>query len=105
MSKLRQSARGQDCTLNIIGICNYDPSTTVLAHLPDGTNGMGKKAGKDENGCFACSSCHDAVDSRIQCLFGIYNHCECPICEYKRNKADYIEKAQAATKEIWKTEA
>ncbi|BBI46989.1 hypothetical protein KPSA1B_105772 [Pseudomonas syringae pv. actinidiae] len=32
--KLRASAKGQDCTVRIPAICNYNPETTVLAHLP-----------------------------------------------------------------------
>lgn len=61
--KLRDSARGQDCTLNIAAVCNYDSATTILAHLPDESNGMGKKP-DDISACFACSSCHDAIDRR-----------------------------------------
>lgn len=105
MGKHRQSARGQECTLNIEMICNFDPATTVLGHIPDGTNGMGKKAGKDENGVFTCSSCHDCIDGRIQCIKGVYNPCECPICEYKRNKEMYLTRAQERTQEIWDSEA
>lgn len=60
---LRDSARDQDCTLNIVGVCNYNSETTVLAHLPDESNGMGKKS-DDISACFACSSCHDAIDRR-----------------------------------------
>ena len=41
--KLRDSARGQDCTLRLPGICNFDSATTVLAHLPCGQKGMGMK--------------------------------------------------------------
>ena len=32
---LRDSANGQSCTLNIVGVCDYSPETVVLAHLPD----------------------------------------------------------------------
>lgn len=62
-NKIRASARLQDCTLNIAGICNYDASTTVLAHLPDESHGMGLKA-DDICSCYACSACHDAIDGR-----------------------------------------
>ena len=31
--KIRNSARGQDCTLRIPGVCNFNPETTVLAHV------------------------------------------------------------------------
>ncbi len=41
--KVRESARGQDCTVRLIGICNFNPETTVLAHLPCGQKGMGMK--------------------------------------------------------------
>jgi hypothetical protein len=61
--KLRDSARGQVCTLNIARICNGNPETTILAHIPDGNGGMALK-GHDISACFACSSCHDAIDGR-----------------------------------------
>jgi len=61
--KMRDSARNEQCTLNLVGACNYDPSTTVLAHLPDESNGMGKKA-DDLSACYACSACHDVIDRR-----------------------------------------
>ena len=63
--KMRDSARNEACTLNLMGVCNYDPATTILAHLPDESNGMGKKA-DDLSACYACSACHDAIDNRIQ---------------------------------------
>ena len=60
---VRQSARGEECTLNIAGVCNYQPETTVFAHLPDESKGMGPKA-DDLSGCYACHACHDAIDNR-----------------------------------------
>lgn len=62
--KIREAARGQDCTFNIAYVCNYDNSTTVLAHLPDESHGMGHKA-DDISAAFACSACHDVVDGRV----------------------------------------
>lgn len=61
--KLRALAKGQECTLRLAGVCNYSAETTVLAHLPDESNGMGRKP-DDISACFACSSCHDFVDGR-----------------------------------------
>ena len=61
--KIRDAARGQDCTFNIAYVCNYDNSTTVLAHLPDESHGMGQKA-DDISAAFACSACHDVIDQR-----------------------------------------
>lgn len=65
MTPIRRAARGQDCTVEILGVCNRDPSTVVLCHsnrLADG-KGMGLKA-PDTAGCFGCSSCHDVLDGR-----------------------------------------
>lgn len=58
---LRHSANGEQCTLNIAGVCNYDPSTVVLAHLPDESKGMGTKA-DDISACYACCDCHAYLD-------------------------------------------
>ncbi|MCK4621282.1 MAG: DUF1364 domain-containing protein [Desulfuromonadales bacterium] len=66
MSKLRKSARGRDCTVRIVGICNFNPETTVLAHL--GGGGMGRKK-HDIHGAFCCSSCHSAIDGAIKTGF------------------------------------
>lgn len=59
--KLRDSARNQDCMVRIPGICNFNPETTVLAHVAKG--GMGQK-GNDYHATFACSNCHDEIDGR-----------------------------------------
>jgi hypothetical protein len=58
--KLRDSARGQPCSLRS-GYCNHDPETTVLAHLPSVVKGMGTKS-NDWHAVFACSRCHEALD-------------------------------------------
>jgi len=63
--KLRDSARGKGCTLRLVGVCNHDPETTVLAHLPCGQKGMGMK-GFDVIAVYACSSCHDVIDGRAK---------------------------------------
>lgn len=65
MTPIRRAARGQDCTLQLPGICNYACDTTVLCHsnfLKDG-KGMGLKA-PDTAAAFGCSSCHDVLDGR-----------------------------------------
>jgi hypothetical protein len=62
-SKIRAAAKGQECTLNIAGVCSYDDTTTVLCHLPDESHGVGRKS-DDLSACFGCSSCHDALDRR-----------------------------------------
>lgn len=62
--KLRDSARGESCTLEILGVCNGNPETVVLAHLPDGNGGiMGGKVA-DICACYACSDCHAVIDGQ-----------------------------------------
>ena len=63
--KLRQSARMQECTFQIPSVCNFDPETVVLCHLPD-DSGTGKMGGKSEDwiAAFGCSNCHDFIDGR-----------------------------------------
>lgn len=64
MSKISKSARGEDCTVRAPGICNFDPATTVLAHIRRSWNaGVGLKP-RDTEACYACSACHDAMDRR-----------------------------------------
>lgn len=65
MTPIRRAAAGQDCTLRIPGVCNFDPATTVLCHsnyLIDG-KGMGLKA-PDTAAAFGCCACHDVLDGR-----------------------------------------
>lgn len=64
---LRDSARGERCTLCLPRVCNQDPATTVLAHLPSEI-----KASKstDLSSAFACSACHDVTDGRARYDWG-----------------------------------
>ena len=61
--KIRAAARGQACTLQIVGVCNGDWSTCVLAHLPDESHGIARKS-DDLSACFACDACHSVIDGR-----------------------------------------
>lgn len=86
--ELRDSANGQECTFQIVGVCNGDPATTVLCHLPDESNGMGKKS-DDFCAAFGCSDCHDVVDSRA------YSG------EYREHQAFYNNRANRRTIRKW----
>jgi len=65
MSKIRKSAMGQDCQLNIYPYCNGNPETTVLCHAPSIYKGMSLKS-PDHWGSYGCSDCHDIIDGRRQ---------------------------------------
>lgn len=62
-SKIRDSARGEVCTLQLHPYCNGNPDTTVLCHLPSEFHGMALKS-PDWWAVYACSSCHDVIDQR-----------------------------------------
>ena len=60
---LRNAAMDQSCTLRLEG-CNGNKATTVLAHIRKfGWGGMSGKP-HDYKAVFACSHCHDLLDSR-----------------------------------------
>lgn len=60
----RDSARGQECQLQIPGVCNHDPRTTVLCHLRMfGWAGMAEKP-PDFLAVYACEACHSILDRR-----------------------------------------
>jgi hypothetical protein len=65
MSKIRESARGEACTLRLPMICNFNLETTVLLHPNTHRAGKGKSLkAEDALGAYGCSSCHDALDGR-----------------------------------------
>ena len=61
MDKYTRSAYRQDCTVRIPAVCNFNPETTVLAHLNGA--GMGRKHASI-HGAYCCSSCHNLLDGR-----------------------------------------
>jgi len=68
LSKLRKSARNQECNIRIPYVCNHDESTTVLAHL--GGAGMALKR-DDMEASFACSACHSIVDGAVKSVYTV----------------------------------
>ena len=62
---IRDSARDEECTVRITGVCNHDPKTTVWSHAPLGAAGKaGALKALDLCGCYSCAACHDVVDGR-----------------------------------------
>lgn len=67
MSKIRESAYMETCSIRLPGICNGTPETTVLAHINGVRFGHGiAKKTNDIHAAYACSACHDAVDGRTK---------------------------------------
>ena len=62
--KLTNASRGKDCTMQVASVCNYNPETTISAHVNvDG----GKVGGKtdDISVVDCCSDCHHWLDNHI----------------------------------------
>ena len=70
MSKLTKAAKGKTCTVRIPGFCNFNPETTVPAHV-NGVrfgHGTGFKV-EDILTADCCSDCHDVLDYRVRSPF------------------------------------
>jgi hypothetical protein len=64
VSKLRESAYKQECTIMLPKVCKFDNDAVVLAHVRlFGLGGIGLKP-SDIHGVYACSECHDWLDRR-----------------------------------------
>lgn len=84
--KITDSARGEQCTINIAGVCSYDPETVVYCHLPDGGKGMGIKS-SDLSGAYGCYTCHQVIDGHARCE------------DYQQHRDWYLRRAQTRTLE------
>lgn len=63
MSRITESARGEDCQVRYIGICTHDPATTIWSHCRHGAAGKGKGIKAiDLAGAYACTACDAAYD-------------------------------------------
>lgn len=66
MSRIRESARNEDCQVRIPGICKFSSEFTVWSHAPFGSGGKGRSIkALDVCGAYACTAC-DAVIDRQQ---------------------------------------
>lgn len=89
--KLRDSARGEQCTLRIPGVCCGDPETVVLCHLPYGGRGMGTKC-PDTHAAYGCHACHDAIDGRDGYLVLPEERLECCLRGLAETQQRMVEK-------------
>ena len=67
MSKITQSARGEECQVRIPFACTFDPEKTIWSHFRGlaGDKGMGKKA-PDACGSYACTVCDAIYDGQMK---------------------------------------
>ncbi len=64
--KLRDSARGESCTLRLPG-CQNLTETTVLCHSPYAEHGKAKGLkSEDHYACYGCYNCHQVLDKQYK---------------------------------------
>lgn len=62
---IRDSARGEDCTVRIVGACMHDPEATIWSHAPLGAAGKGRSIkALDICGAYACTACDAVIDGQ-----------------------------------------
>ena len=68
--KLREEARGQDCTMRIPGVCRNDRATVVLCHTNEHRAAGAGTSLKPHDllAFYGCQACHDVADGRTTLL-------------------------------------
>lgn len=62
---IRQSARGEDCTVRIPGVCRGHPDYTIWSHAPLGAAGKGRSIkALDLCGAYCCTACDAVIDGQ-----------------------------------------
>ena len=62
---IRNSARGEDCTVRIVGACTFDPEKTIWSHAPLQAAGKGGQIkALDLCGAYCCTACDAVVDGQ-----------------------------------------
>jgi hypothetical protein len=54
-------ARGENCKLRFVGVCNHNPETVVACHVTDTNFGLARKA-HDFSIIDGCANCHRYLD-------------------------------------------
>lgn len=62
---IRQSARGEECTVRIPGICTFDTAATIWSHYRGQAGGKGFAIKSiDEAGAYCCTACDAVYDGQ-----------------------------------------
>lgn len=67
MSKITESARGEDCLVRLVGVCTYDPEKTIWSHARWEAAGRGKSIkAPDIAGAYCCTACDGVYDGQAR---------------------------------------
>lgn len=62
---IRDSARGEQCQVRIVGACTHDPEKTIWSHAPLGAAGKGRSIKAiDLAGAYCCTACDAVIDGQ-----------------------------------------
>ena len=63
--RIRDSAKGEACTVRIIGACTHDPAHTIWSHAPLQAAGKGRGwKSIDIAGAYSCGACDAVIDGQ-----------------------------------------
>lgn len=63
--RIRDSARGEACTVRIVGACTHDPAHTIWSHAPLQAAGKGRGwKSIDLAGAYCCTACDAVIDGQ-----------------------------------------
>lgn len=62
---IRDSARGEECTVRIVGACTHDDSMTIWSHAPlNSADKGGAIKSLDLCGAYCCTACDAVIDGQ-----------------------------------------
>ena len=63
--RIRDSARGEACTVRIVGACTHEPAHTIWSHAPLQAAGKGRGwKSIDLAGAYCCTACDAVIDGQ-----------------------------------------
>jgi Protein of unknown function (DUF1364) len=63
--KIRDSARGKECLMALVGICAHNPEKTIWSHHKGSIAGKGRGLKADDLcGAYACTDCDAVYDGQ-----------------------------------------
>lgn len=69
---IRDSARGEQCQVRIVGACAHDPEKTIWSHAPLGAAGKGRGIKAiDLAGAYCCTACDAVIDGQAPLPAGV----------------------------------
>lgn len=72
VQSIRDSARGEECTVRIVGVCSHDPAKTIWSHAPMQAAGKGRGIKSlDVAGAYCCTACDAVIDRQAALPSGV----------------------------------